>query len=417
MKYFRKAEKKKKQTLENLTNKNYNINSVVKLSEYVNGKEVKMGKLFSRVADFIRESDKMLLLLCTVSSVYGCVAVFSATRYTGKYRAAIMQVTMMLAGIFAASVISAFDYEAFIRRWYLAVPLGVIPVVLTFFVGFAPGETDDKAWLNLGFTTFQPSELLKICFIITFAAHLSAVKAKINRPSVLIPVLLHGVFPVLLIHFQGDDGTALVFAVMVVGMLWAAGVSWKYFLAVGASLPVLAPIIYFFIMNDDHRKRIINMFDIDADIRGTGYQQYQGRIALANGGWTGQGLLHGDLTSAGIVPEGHNDFIFVSIGEELGLIGCMAVVILLAAICLRVLHNAGICRKDSGKLLCVGFFSMLFAQIVINIGMCLSLLPVIGITLPFFSAGGTSLLCLYFGVGLVLSVYKHRNSRTIYLHD
>lgn len=376
-----------------------------------------MGKLFSRIADFIRESDKLLLLLCTISSLYGCIAVFSATRYTGKYRASVMQLAMMLAGLFAAAVISAFDYEDFIRRWYLAAPLGVIPVALTFFIGFAPGETDDKAWLNLGFTTFQPSELLKICFIITFAAHLSAVKEKINKPAVLLPVLLHGAFPVLLIHFQGDDGTALVFAVMVIGMLWAAGVSWKYFLAVAAALPVAAPIVYFFVMNDDQRKRIINMFDINADIRGAGYQQYQGRIALANGGLTGQGLLQGELTASGIVPEGHNDFIFVSIGEELGLLGCLVVVILLAAICFRVIHDAKICRKDSGKLICIGFFSMLFAQIAINIGMCLSVLPVIGITLPFFSAGGTSLFCLYLGVGLVLSVYKHRNSRTIYLRD
>ena len=117
------------------------------------------------------------------------------------------------------------------------------------------------------------------------------------------------------------------------------------------------------------------------------------------------------------MPEGHNDFIFVSIGEELGFLGCIVVLILLGAICLRALRVAAICRSDSGKLICVGFFSMLFAQMLINIGMCISVLPVIGVTLPFFSAGGTSLLSLYLGVGLVLSVYKHRNSRTIYLHD
>jgi len=290
-------------------------------------------------------------------------------------------------------------------------------VILTFFIGFAPGETDDKAWLNLGFTTFQPSELLKICFILSYSAHLSAVKSKINKPLHLFLAVAHGAFPVLLIHFQGDDGTALVFAVMMVCMLWAAGVSWKYFLSAFVSLAALAPVVYFLIMNDEQRARIANMFDINADIKGVGYQQYQGRIALANGGWTGQGYLNGDLTSKGIVPEGHNDFIFVSIGEELGFLGCLVVVILLAAICLRTVHIARVCRKDSGKFICIGFFAMLLAQIIINIGMCLSLLPVIGVTLPFFSAGGTSLLCLFLGVGLVLGVYKHRNSRTIYLHD
>lgn len=376
-----------------------------------------MGKFFARIADFIRESDKVLLLLCTFSAGFGCVAVFSATRYTGSYRPVIVQTGMMLAGILAAVIISAFDYDTWIRRWYFAVPLGLVPVILTFFIGFAPGETDDKAWLNLGFTTFQPSELLKICFIVTFSAHLSAVKAKINRPAVLLPVVLHGVFPVGLIFVQGDAGTAIVFAIIVICMLWAAGVSWKYFLAAAVSTVAAAPIIYFFLLNDDHRARLINMLDIDADIQGVGWQQYLGRIALANGGWTGQGLLNGELTSTGRVPEGHNDFIFVGIGEELGFLGCLTVVLLLAAICLRVLHVARICRKDSGKLICVGVFGMLFAQTVINIGMCLSLLPVIGVTLPFFSAGGTSLLCLFLGVGLVLGVYKHRDSRTIYLHD
>lgn len=139
--------------------------------------------------------------------------------------------------------------------------------------------------------------------------------------------------------------------------------------------------------------------------------------ALANGGFFGQGFLKGDLTQNGIVPYGHNDFIFVSIGEEFGFLGCLAVILLLSAICLRCIRIARICANDGGKLICVGIFSEIFAQTVINVGMCVSVLPVIGITLPFFSAGGTSLFCLYLGIGLVLNVYMHRNSRTIYLRD
>lgn len=377
-----------------------------------------MGRLFSRIADFIRETDKLLLLLCTFCASYGCIAVFSSTRPDGTIRPPLVQAGCMVAGLIAAMVISNFDFETFIKRWYFAAPIGVIPVILTFFFGYAPGETDDKAWLDLGITTFQPSELMKICFIVTYSAHLSAVKKDINKLKVLLPVCLHGAFPVVLIILQGDYGTALVFAVMFVVMMWAAGVSWKYFVGAFSSALVASPIIYFLLLNDDHRARIKNIFDINGDIKGIGYQQYRARIALANGGWTGQGLLKGTLTQTkNGIPEGHNDFIFVSIGEELGLLGCMAVVILLLAVCLRTIHIARICRKESGKLICIGFFAMMFAQIVINIGMCLSVLPVIGITLPFFSAGGTSLLCLFLGVGLVMSVYMHRNSRTIYLHD
>ena len=374
-------------------------------------------RFLARIADFIRESDKILLILCIFASLYGCLAVFSATHYLENYRPVIIQLLCTVMGAFAAVVISAVDYEKLLKRWYIAAVLGLVPVILTFFIGFAPEGTDDKAWLDLGITTFQPSELLKICFIITFSAHLSRIKPNINKLKYLIPVCLHGAFPVVLIHIQGDDGTALVFAVMVVFMLWAAGVSWKYFAAAFAAALAASPIFYFFVMNDDQRARITSLFDLNADTNGIGYQQWRGRMALANGGFTGQGLLNGDLTQNGIVPYGYNDFIFVSIGEELGFLGCMAVVLHLAAICFRCIRVAKLSVTDSGKLICVGMFSILFSQMVINVGMCISILPVIGITLPFFSAGGTSLLCLYLGIGLVLNVYMHRNSRTIYLHD
>ena len=376
-----------------------------------------MNSIISKIADFFRETDKILLSLCVFASVYGCIAVYSSTRYLGSSRPFLVQALSTLLGIFVAIFISAFDFQTFINKWYLIAGLGIIPVVLTFFIGFAPEGTDDKAWLDLGITTFQPSELLKICFIITFAAHLTYVKPNINKLKYLIPVCAHGAFPVLLIHFQGDDGTALVFAIMVLCMLYAAGVSLKYFIIAFSAAVIASPLVYFFVMNEDQRARVINVFDIESDIEGATYQQYRGRMALANGGLFGQGLFKGVLTQSGSVPEGQNDFIFVSIGEELGLIGLMVVLIVLGAIAIRALRVASICRKTSGKIICVGFFGMLFAQILINVGMCIALMPVIGVTLPFFSAGGTSLVCMYMGVGLVLSVYMHRNTRTLYIRE
>ena len=122
-----------------------------------------------RIADFVRESDKILLILCIFTTTYGCMSVFSATHYMNNVRPFLVQALCMLLGLAVACVVSIIDYERFINYWYLAAALGVIPVILTFFIGFAPEGTDDKAWLNLGFTTFQPSELLKICFIITFS--------------------------------------------------------------------------------------------------------------------------------------------------------------------------------------------------------------------------------------------------------
>ena len=378
-----------------------------------------MRYLLGKIADFVRETDKILLSLTFLASVYGCVAVFSATHYMTTNRAVIVHTICLVAGMIAACVISTFDYESYYKFWMLIGLAGLIPVILTFFIGFAPEGTDDKAWLNLGFTTFQPSELLKICFVITFSRHLGKAQKNINKFKYLLPVCIHGFLPVLLIFIQGDAGTALVFFVMVILMMMAAGVSWKYFLVAFSTALIVSPIAYFFILNDQHRERIINMFDINADIQGVGWQQYRGRQALANGGFFGQGYLNGTLTQMGKagVPEGHNDFIFVTIGEELGFLGCFCVLVLLIGICIRCLRVAQLSVKNEGKYICIGIFAMLFAQTIINIGMCTSITPVIGITLPFFSAGGTSLFCLFLGVGLVLNVYTHRNSRTLYLRD
>ena len=378
-----------------------------------------MKGLWVRIADYIREVDKFMLFLCLFTTTFGCFAVLSATKYTGSPKQFIVQVASMIIGCGAAVVISLFDYKTFMKYWPVVTAVGLVPVLLTFVIGFGPAGTDDKAWLNLGFTTFQPSELLKACFMITFALHLSKVRDEINKLRHLLPVCIHGAIPVMLIHMQGDDGTALVFAVMVISMMWMAGVKYKYFIIAFIAVIVLAPVIYFFVMNGDQQARIQTMFDIDADILGDGWQQYRGRVALSNGGFWGQGYLKGSLTQMGRagVPEGYNDFIFVTIGEELGFFGAAMVLILLAAITLRTLHVAKITNDFAGKIICVGFFGWLIAQIIMNIGMCLSVLPVIGVTLPFFSAGGTSLSCLYLGVGLVLSVYMHKNSRTVYLHE
>ena len=179
----------------------------------------------------------------------------------------------------------------------------------------------------------------------------------------------------------------------------------------------MLPVIYFFVMNDAQQGRILSMLDLEDDLLGEDWQQWRARIALANGGLFGQGIFKGQLVQSENIPEGYNDFIFASIGEEFGFLGCLAVVILLVGICTRILIVAHKANDDLGCYICVGYFAMLAAQSIINIGMCISILPVVGVTLPFFSAGGTSLSCLLMGLGPVISVYMYRNSRTLYLHD
>ena len=377
-----------------------------------------LGKLISKIADYLRETDKLLLALCIAASSYGCIAVLSATNYTGSLRQFLMQVISMFVGLAAVVVISTFDYRHLARFWPLVAAVTLIPVILTFFFGYAPGDTDDKAWLYIAGISFQPSELLKIGFTITFPLHLSRLGSEVNKLKNVLLLCIHGAIPVALIHFQGDDGTALVFFLMFLAMMFAAGLKLKYWITALCAGIVSLPLVYYVVMNDDQRSRIIQMFNIESDLQGAGWQQWRGRIALANGGLFGQGLFNGTLTQVkDAIPEGYNDFIFTCIGEELGLLGCLAVVILLFSICARILRVGKNTGDKFGFFMCVSVFAMLAAQTIINLGMCLSILPVIGVTLPFFSAGGTSLLCLFLGIGVVVSVYMHRTSTSPGLKD
>lgn len=377
-----------------------------------------MRKILGAVADYFRECDKILFILCFFASSFGAVAVLSATYRSNGLSEFATQAVALVLGLGAAIVVSGFDYRKLSKLWPILAVLGVIPVILTFYVGYGPSGTDDKAWLLLpGGISFQPGELLKIIFMITFATHLSAVKERINELLVLVPVCIHGAAPVLLIHFQGDDGTALIFAFMVFAMLVAAGLKARYFIIAFSVIIVMLPVIYFFVMNDAQQARIMSMFDLEDDLLGDDWQQWRARIALANGGFFGQGMFNGQLVQSANIPEGHNDFIFASIGEEFGFLGCFTVVALLAGICIRILIVAHRANDDLGCFICVGYFAMIASQAIINLGMCISVLPVVGVTLPFFSAGGSSLICLLLGLGPVVSVHMNRNSRTIYLRD
>ncbi|MBO5913291.1 MAG: FtsW/RodA/SpoVE family cell cycle protein [Clostridia bacterium] len=380
-----------------------------------------MRMIFRRIADYIRECDKFLYITLLVTTLFGCVMVLSTTyNYYGQdYGNFFTQLGAMVLGFGAIIVISNFDYKNFSRFWFLIALAGLVPVGLTFFIGFAPGATDDKAWLMLpGNISFQPSELLKICFILTFAYHCHVLGDRVKKFLHVILLCIHGGIPVVLIHIQGDDGTALIFAIMFVAMMFAAGVKARYFIIAITLVVIALPFIYLFVMNEDQQARINALFfGAETDYLNTLYQQYRGRIGMANGGVFGQGLFKGTLTQSGGIPYAYNDFIYTAIGEELGLFGCLLVLVLISAISIRILRIGFRSRTRLGLVICTGVFAMIVAQTIINIGMCLWLLPVIGVALPFFSAGGTTLLCTYLGLAVVMSVHIHRDSGSMRLRD
>lgn len=373
-----------------------------------------MQKIRKSIRKYLKTVDKWILLICVFLSSLSVLLLYSlyesnlADTLGLTERACLVQLLAMFLGLSAAIIISNIDYHFMAKLWKLYIPTSVFLVVLTFFFGLQVDETvDDKAWLRLPFgLTFQPSELLKICFILSFAYHLSKVKNEINKPMNVLLLCAHGAFPVLLIHFQGDDGTAVIFAFIFVVMLFSAGIDWRYMLIGVVLVAIAVPIAWQYLLSDDQRGRFLALYFSEYNATAVDdYQQSRGLISIGLGQLLGKGLFQDTYF---YVPEMHNDFMFSFIGQSLGFVGTMLVVAALCGLCFRAVFNARTAYDPLGAFICYGVFAMLFSQCIISIGMCVSVLPVIGITLPFLSAGGTSVCILYTGIGLVLSVQVHR---------
>lgn len=380
--------------------------------------------MYPLIRRYLRRVDLFMLLLCAACSVLSVVVLMSIGQtQLGSNNKASVQLIASLLGMMLAAVFSTADYHALARAWPLHGVVAWGLVLPTLFlhnvntglltIGYDAGGTSNYSWYRVGGMTFQPAELAKISFILTLALHLSRVRGQVNRPRNLLLVLLHILLPVAAIHIQGDDGTALVFLGIGFIMLYAGGLS--HWLAAGglaagivggAALLALRPGL----LKGYQFKRILAVLTPDdpalADIT---YQQNKGAMAIGTGGLTGQGLFSGEHI---FVPNAWNDFIFAYLANVLGFVGAAAVLALLLGVCLRTLTAALQSRDALGRNICVGIFAALFLQTVINLGMNLQVLPVIGVTLPFFSAGGSSVVMMYLCVGLVLSVgLQARRSR------
>lgn len=351
-----------------------------------------------------------------VASAFGSVCVLSATRRTiadGGFfsRDFIVMVAAVLAGIAAALIISVIDYKLFAKLWPIIAAVGLLLMISLFFFGTGPGERPDvKTWLRIGSKSnpliyFQPSEIVKIGFIITFGAHINMLKNKINQLSSILMLGAHAGIIILLVTITGDLGSALVFIVITAVMLFMSGLHWGYFAGGLALVAAASPLVWIYGLKQLHKDRILALIhpELYPDII---LQQKRGINAIGAGGIAGQGIFNGAYTQSGAVPESQNDMIFTVVGEELGMLGCIAAVAVLLLIVLRIIHVGKKSKENTANLICCGVAAMIAGQVIINIGMCLMLLPVIGITLPFFSAGGSSNLCIYLGIGLVLSVYR-----------
>ena len=394
-----------------------------------------------------KRTDKTYLLLCILSSSFAVLALsswaakqgsgFALDDVTGQivgigdYRRAVVQAGAAAIGLCVAVLLSNIDYRSLVKVWpvHVAVTWGmVLPTLFIrnvtvgpLTIGYNAGDTDNYSWYKLGGFTLQPTELAKISFILTFAMHLNNVRGKINEPKELGKLLLHMLVPILIIHIQGDDGTAIIYGIIACCMMFSAGLSWKYIIG-ALSAAAVAVAVAFGFFSDKIGKgyqwyRILAVIDPENKTgwapsetvwKNIIYQQQRGEIALGSGGIFGNGIFGGSYYS---VPNAHNDFVFSWIGNVTGFVGCCVVLGILFALVCKTFATGARSEDMLGSFICAGIGGALMAQIAVNVGMNLRVLPVIGVTLPFYSAGGSSVLMLYICVGLVLSVYMHNTKK------
>lgn len=364
----------------------------------------------------LKTTDKLLLSLCLLTSAFGVLMVYSATYSTLEEgdlisRTAMVMLLAVLVGVTMCIIISYIDYELVLRFWMIIGGVCLLMMLLLFPFGSAPPDRPDaKTWFDFKIINFQPSELFKIAFIITFSVHLDYVGDEINKLKNAILLCLHGGIPAVIVILTGDLGSALVFVFIFIGMMFASGLAARYFAAAGAFILAAVPILWFGFFSDFQKGRILAVYAPDsldtALYKKYIFQQQQSVNAIGSGKLFGRGLLNGAYTQSHSVPVNDSDMIFSVVGEELGFVGAFAALALLALIIVKIVLVGKNANTNMGSLICYGTAVMIGSQAIMNIGMCLKLLPCIGITLPFFSSGGSSNLCIYIAIGLVMSVYR-----------
>lgn len=361
----------------------------------------------SRLKQIIKETDLTFIAICATFSrisVYSMYAIFKHMSLMANARPVIVQLVASIVGLILAFVISFVDYKELCEFWKLHSRLAYRLMVLCLFIGFAPDGTSNKAWIALPFgLSLQPSEILKISTILTLSYFFEKYRNNINEVKTLTKLVGIAAVSMAAVAIQKDGGTLLVYAGMIACMFFSAGISKRLIAIAGGRAVILSPILWFFLLEDYQQNRVLALFHPD-EFESVMWQQNMGRISIGSGRILGKGFLVDNHNST---PLAYNDFIFSFIAESVGFVGTILLLILILVLWFKIMAIARRSADLQGSFICVGVFGMLMTQTVINIGMNLSLLPVIGVTLPLFTAGGTSIVVVYSRIGLVLSVARH----------
>ena len=375
-----------------------------------------MNQFISELKSFTKKGDWVLLLLALITSAFGCVVIASATsadKFGGNTRYLIIQVAATILGVMMYAIISSIDIEFMSEHRSALVAFNCLLLLMLIPFG-TDNNTGNRSWLDIPGLPFmvQPAEICKITYIVIMASVMNSHQNRISNISSVIHMVIHlGLLFGLNMILSKDAGVSLIYVFIFIGMAFAGGVSLLWFgLALGG-IAAAFPILWQF-LGTHQKNRIRILFDETVDPQGINerFHYKMNLLSLTGGGLTGQGLFNGNRTQAGVLFAEHTDYVFSSIGEELGFFGCVLVMLLEFAIIARCIY-VGIRSQDYiRRLVCFGAASALIFQVMVNIGMCIGVMPVIGLTLPLISYGGSSVVTIYAMLGLVSGVHARPES-------
>lgn len=350
----------------------------------------------------------LFLVVCVAAClVISFLAIASATRGNEPLRYLLIQGVAVFLGVAIIYISLKFDYEYFGRFSFYIFLFNFAMLILVLIIGIGD-SIGTRGWIRFGIIGIQPSEIVKIGFILSFAKHIASMGDELNKPKNILKLLLHTAIIVGLILIQPDHGTAMVFITIALIMLFVAKISWRYIAYAFSAFVVSAPLIWFFVLAEYQKNRFFSFLNPEGDPLGAGYHVSQSKLAIGSGKILGSGLFKGVQTQMGYLPEKQTDFVFAVIAEELGFWGAMLVLILLMCIIIRCFYIARNSRDLYGELIAAGVGAMFLFHTVENIGMCMGLMPVTGIPLPFISYGGSNMLTSMLGIALIMNVRRKR---------
>ncbi len=382
-----------------------------------------MRQFLWELKNFWRKGDLVLLLLIVLTSAFGCLVIASTTDHTGSIRYVIVQAAAIVIGIGAYAVVSSINADFIAEHRLVMVAFNTFMLFLLLTPFGTDHDTGNRSWLEFPFLPFdiQPAEFCKITYVVIMASVMSAHQNRVSSFGSVLHMVLHlGLVAGLNWLISGDAGVSLIFVFIFIGMAFAGGVKMGWFIAGGGALAAAFPVIWTQFMTQRQKNRILVLFDPTIDPKGMDerYHSLRSLLSLNGGGLTGQGLFNGNRTQTGALFAQHTDFIFSAIGEEMGYLGCVLVLLMLVAIIARCIHVGTKSPDYLRKVLCFGVASVLIFQMISNVGMCIGVTPVIGLTLPFISYGGSSIVSLYALLGLVSGVHARPSpvSHERYIH-